>query len=247
MLTANDAVFSILERPSSEIIGHAASELFSGTNFWLLNSLQKVARTGEQEITIEAELVTGSDATASVNASVSPLIDAADESIGSIVVLEDITTEKRVRSTMARYMSAEVADQLLESGEAELGGKDQKVSILFSDIRGFTTISEALGARDTASMLNEYFEAMVDAIMERTGVLDKFIGDAIMALFGVPFNGEHDPDDAVRAAIGMQIALRALNDQRQAKGDHPIHTGSASRPVRSWSATSVRPNGWSTR
>ena len=225
VLTANDAVFQILERPSAEIISQPASELFSGSNLWLFNSLQKVGRTGEQEITVEAELETGSEATASVNASVSPLIDAMDESIGSMVVLEDITTEKRVKSTMARYMSAEVADQLLESGEAELGGKDQLVSILFSDIRGFTTISEALGARDTVSMLNDYFEAMVDSIMERQGVLDKFIGDAIMALFGVPFNGEQDSDDAVRAAIGMQIALRAHNEQRQASGRDPIQNG----------------------
>ena len=214
VLTANVAVFQILERPSAEIISQPANELFSGSNLWLFNSLQKVGRTGEQEITVEAELETGSAATVSVNASVSPLIDAMDESIGSMVGLEDITTEKRVKSTMARYMSAEVADQLLESGEAELGGKDQLVSILFSDIRGFTTISEALGARDTVSMLNDYFEAMVDSIMERQGVLDKFIGDAIMALFGVPFNGEQDSDDAVLAAIGMQIALRAHNEQR---------------------------------
>ena len=128
VLTANEAVFKILERPSSDIIGHPADHLFSGTNLWLLNSLRKVARTGEQEITVEGELETGSEATASVNATVSPLIDALDESICSMVVLEDITTEKRVKSTMARYMSAEVADQLLESGEAELGGKDQKMS-----------------------------------------------------------------------------------------------------------------------
>ena len=74
-------------------------------------------------------------------------------------------------------------------------------------------------------MLNDYFEAMVDAIMERDGVLDKFIGDAIMALFGVPFNGAQDSDDAVRAAIGMQVALRAHNEQRQAKGRDPIQNG----------------------
>ena len=131
--------FSNARRPRSSASPPASCS--RGSNLWLFNSLQKVGRTGEREFTVEAELETGSEATASVNASVSPLIDAMDESIGSMVVLEDITTEKRVKSTMARYMSAEVADQLLESGEAELGGKDQLVSILFSDIRGFITIS----------------------------------------------------------------------------------------------------------
>jgi adenylate cyclase len=76
-----------------------------------------------------------------------PLIDAAETRIGSMLLLEDFTEEKCVRSTMARYMSKEVADQLLASSESEVGGKDQKVSILLSDVRAFTIISEALGAR----------------------------------------------------------------------------------------------------
>jgi adenylate cyclase len=122
-------------------------------------------------------------------------------------------------------MSPEVAEQLLASGETVLGGKDQKVSILFSDVRNFTTMSEALGARETVSMLNEYFERMVDVILHHKGVLDKFIGDAVMALFGVPFNGEHDADDAVKAANAMFVALGELNVERRRDGKAPLDIG----------------------
>jgi len=171
------------------------------------------------------ELRLGESDTASVNLAVNPLIDINEEHIGSMLVLEDITSEKRIRSTMARYMSPEVAEQLLAAGEAVLGGKDQKVSILFSDVRDFTAISEALGARETVSMLNEYFERMVDVVLSHGGVLDKFIGDAVMALFGVPFNGAHDADDAVEVANLMFVALGVLNRDRRRGGKAPLDIG----------------------
>jgi adenylate cyclase len=184
-----------------------------------------VKQSNHREISIQMELRLGEKDIASVNLAVNPLIDVNEEHIGSMLVLEDITSEKRIRSTMARYMSAEVAEQLLAAGEAVLGGKDQKVSVLFSDVRNFTAMSEALGARETVSMLNEYFERMVDVIFSHRGVLDKFIGDAVMALFGVPFNGEHDADDAVRVANTMFVALRELNEVRRGEGKAPLDIG----------------------
>jgi adenylate cyclase len=142
-----------------------------------------------------------------------------------MLILEDISSEKRVKSTMARYMSKEVVDQLLEAGEDQLGGKDQKISVLFSDVRRFTTISEALGARETVSMLNEYFGVMVDVIFSNGGILDKYIGDAIMALFGAPFNGPQDADNAVTVANQMMSALAVLNKGRVAVGKPPLEIG----------------------
>ena len=126
---------------------------------------------------------------------------------------------------MARYMSSEVVEQVLAGGESELGGKTQTVSILFSDVRNFTGVSEALGARETVSLLNEYFGVMVEVVTRHGGILDKYIGDAIMALFGAPFAKPEDADHALAVGNGMLITLRELNGRRLAQGKQPIDIG----------------------
>jgi len=115
-------------------------------------------------------------------------------------------------------MSKELVERVLETGEDHLGGASQIASVLFSDIRSFTTISEALGARGTVSMLNEYFTDMVDVVLARGGILDKYIGDAIMALFT-------NADDAVRAGLAMLETLAAFNAERRLAGQPPIGIG----------------------
>ena len=225
VVTVNDAAATLLGRARKQLVGLPVAEAFTAANRWVVETVQKTAVKGTTALAVDAELARPGSPPATVNLTATPLIDAADERIGSMIVIEDITTEKRVRSTMARYMSKEVADQLLAAGEAELVGKDQKVSILFSDVRGFTTISEALGARETVSMLNEYFTEMVDVIFEHGGILDKYIGDAIMALFGAPFEKPEDADNALAAANEMMLKLRELNVRRAAAGKKPIDIG----------------------
>lgn len=225
ILVANEMALTILQADRDSLIGKSMESVFGPKNRWVMTSLARVEQTGQEESHVDAELALPDGETASVNVSVMPLVDSAEETIGSMMMIEDITSEKRVRSTMSRYMSAEVVEQLLASGESQLGGQNQHVSILFSDLRGFTTVSEALGARDTVSMLNEYFEEMVEVIFQNAGVLDKFIGDAIMALYGVPFNGEQDADNAVNTANGMFTALRVLNERRAGRGMDPVDIG----------------------
>jgi adenylate cyclase len=225
ILTANDAALRILKAARTDVIDHPVDAVFTDANAWVVQSLEKVKQSNHREIAVEMELHLDDKDIASVNLAVNPLIDVNEEHIGSMLVLEDITSEKRIRSTMARYMSPEVAEQLLAAGETVLGGKDQKVSVMFSDVRNFTSLSEALGARETVSMLNEYFERMVDVVLSHRGVLDKFIGDAVMALFGVPFNGAHDADDAVRVANAMFGALGELNRERRRAGKAPLDIG----------------------
>lgn len=162
---------------------------------------------------------------ASTNLTIVPLAHVGGNTIGCMLILEDITNEKRLRGTMARYMTKEVADKLLEEGESALGGQITKASVLFSDIRSFTTISERLGAQETVRMLNDYFSIMVDIILDSGGILDKYIGDAIMAVFGAPFSGPEDADNAVRAGIGMLTALRRFNQDREGLGLQPIQIG----------------------
>lgn len=214
ILTANEAALEILKQAPQEIIGTSVQDLFQKHNEWICQSIARVKLTGAQDDLLDTDLRLANGSTASVNMSAMPLIDVNNETIGSMVVLDDISSEKRMRTTMSRYMSIEVVDELLKSGESLLGGKNQCVSILFSDLRNFTTLSEQLGARETVSMLNEYFEQMVDVIMQNKGVLDKYIGDAIMALFGVPFEGRNDADRAVKTANGMFQALCRLNQMR---------------------------------
>ena len=139
--------------------------------------------------------------------------------------MEDISSEKRIKSTMSRYMNPQLAEQMLSGGQDVLGGQSVKATVLFSDIRSFTTITEKLGAAGTVSMLNEYFTDMVECIQDEGGMLDKFIGDAIMAGFGVPVSHEDDEDRAMRAAINMFKRLAALNRVRGLRGDMPIEMG----------------------
>jgi adenylate cyclase len=111
-----------------------------------------------------------------------------------------------------------LADQLLAGDADVLGGRAVESTILFSDIRGFTTLTEQLGAQGTVSLLNEYFTIMVDCISREGGMLDKFIGDAIMAGFGVPIAHNDDEDRAMRAAISMITELREWNVDRAKTG-----------------------------
>ena len=225
IVTANDASLKILRRTRESLTERPATEVFADANAWVMESILKVEKSGKADISVDADLHLADGARASVNLTVSPLIDVNDKPIGSMLIIEDISNEKRVKTTMARYMSKEVADELLAGGEAELGGKSQKVSILFSDIRNFTSLSEVLGARDMVTLLNVYFEDMVDVIFKFGGILDKYIGDAIMALFGVPFGRPEDADNAVAVANEMFVALAAVNRRRTADGFKPLEIG----------------------
>jgi adenylate cyclase len=142
-----------------------------------------------------------------------------------MLMIEDISSEKRMKSTMSRYMDPGLADRLLAAGGEILGGQSVEATVLFSDIRSFTTLSEELGAQGTVALLNEYFSIMVNCITQEGGMLDKFIGDAIMAEFGIPIPREDDPDRAMRAAISMITELHGLNKERRGRGQKPIRIG----------------------
>ena len=214
IVTVNEAACSILRESRDTLIGSPVAAVFDGPNAWIVDGVAKVESSGAEEIAVDADLMLADGEKISMNLAIAPLIDVNGENIGAMLIIEDITNEMRVKATMSRYMSKEVADQLLAKGESGLGGASQKVTILFSDVRHFTTISEALGPVGTVDLLNEYFSEMVDVIFRHGGILDKYIGDAIMALFGAPLSSEDDADKAVAVACEMLVALRDLNAKR---------------------------------
>ncbi len=221
----NHSALRILQRDENEILGREIGQIFSGPNSWVTNSLDKVLRTGRTDSTVDSDLVLGVRNAVSVNMTAVPLQDMHDERIGSMLIMEDITREKRLRNTMSRYMSKAVMDELLEGGNAALGGASREVSVLFSDIRGFTTMSERLGPRETVAMLNDYFTDMVDVVFAHNGILDKYIGDMIMAVFGSVRSTTDDAANAVKVGSRMMMALRELNLRRGVAGQEPIRIG----------------------
>ncbi|MCX7635360.1 MAG: GAF domain-containing protein, partial [Syntrophales bacterium] len=224
IVTCNDAGIKILGVRREEIIDKTAHEFFSGANAWVEERIARVEASGKTEVVMDAVLRFGSQAI-SANVSILPLVSVEGRQLGTMIIIDDISAEKRMKTTMSRYMDPELADQLLAGGEDILGGKSTKATILFSDIRQFTTLTEELGAQGTVALLNEYFTLMVDCIQKEGGMLDKFICDAIMAAWGIPVAHEDDEDRAVRAAIAMIRTLDQWNRQRESQRKKPVRIG----------------------
>ncbi|MDP2679408.1 MAG: GAF domain-containing protein [Rhodoferax sp.] len=222
--TCNTAGLKILQVTASQILHRPAADFFSGANDWILARLKQVEDSAMVDVLMDAELQVGDDKV-SANVTLLPLLNMDKKRLGSMLLIEDISSEKRMKSTMSRYMDPGIADRLVASGAELLGGQSVMATVLFSDIRGFTTISEQLGPQGTVALLNEYFTLMVDCISHEEGMLDKFIGDAIMAAFGIPVGHDDDADRAVRASIAMVRDLARWNVPRVAAGKLSVDMG----------------------
>jgi len=137
-----------------------------------------------------------------------------------------IETDAVARAELSRFLSPAVAEMVVK-GQVELlrAGRLAEVSVLFADIRGFTTMAESEGPQETVSMLNAFFSAMANVIFRNEGNLDKFIGDCVMAVWGSPSSHPDDAARALRAAMEMQLEVEALNRSRAAEGHRPISIG----------------------
>jgi class 3 adenylate cyclase len=129
-----------------------------------------------------------------------------------------------VKDLFGKYVQKEVADMALKS-ELKLGGEKQTATVLFSDIRSFTTLSENLEPQELVSMLNRYFSIMVEYIIRYNGVLDKYIGDALMVHFGILGDIKNPADKAVMAAIDMIKSLSSFNEQQDKRNEPQIKIG----------------------
>ncbi|MEO8440844.1 MAG: adenylate/guanylate cyclase domain-containing protein [Spartobacteria bacterium] len=137
---------------------------------------------------------------------------------------EGLAERDQVRDLLGKVVSPAVAAELLRK-EVTLGGEEREVTMLFSDVRNFTNMSEALSPQETLGILNHYFTRMSAIVEAHGGVVDKYVGDALMALFGAPLAGPNDVDHALEAALDMSDALDELNRQWQAEGRQPLSIG----------------------
>ena len=139
---------------------------------------------------------------------------------------ERIRREMLARSNFERYFTPQLAQRIASSeGATRLGGDKREVTVLFSDIRGFTALSETMPPSDMATLLTDYFTEMVDCVFRNEGTLDKFIGDAVMAQWGAPIGSKEDPDKAMQAAIEMMDELGKLNAKWLAEGRPELQIG----------------------
>jgi adenylate cyclase len=139
-------------------------------------------------------------------------------------MVQGLKERDRLRDTFGRYVTRQVAEHLMK-GNMNLGGELVPVTVLFSDIRSFTSISESMEPRALLDFLNVYFSGMVESVMRHHGVVDKFIGDAIMAVFGAPVPEPEDALHAVQCALEMRGKLTQINVAFKARGLPEIRTG----------------------
>jgi adenylate cyclase len=131
-----------------------------------------------------------------------------------------------IKDTFGRYLSRKIVDEILQSPEGrQIGGRRQTVTVLMSDLRGFSDLSDSRDPEEMVRILNRYLEAMTQVIEQYDGVIDEFIGDAILTVFGIPEEQADDPARAVACALAMQQTLADLNREFVADGLPPLEMG----------------------
>jgi adenylate cyclase len=139
-------------------------------------------------------------------------------------MVKGLIERDKVKATFNKFHNKEIAEKIL-AGEVKLGGEKKHATVFFSDIRGFTAISESLPPEKVVELVNEYMTCMVTVIRNYNGVVDKYVGDAIMALWGVPIETADDTYNAVKACLAMRIELETLNDRRISRGEPVLKIG----------------------
>jgi len=145
-------------------------------------------------------------------------------SYGFNQMLNGLKERERIKSLFGQYLSAEISEEIIK-GNVDLNGSMYKATILFADIRGFTTLSESITPHETISFLNEYYNVIIDVIQKYGGIIDKFMGDGILVLFGIPITSKDHADRAVNASFEIHEKLKQFNKDRESAGLFTVKIG----------------------
>lgn len=157
-----------------------------------------------------------------------PVIPALLALLGAVVAITSYLAHQvsKIRETFGRYLTKEVVANVLENPEgAKLGGERRRITILTSDLRGFTALTEQLTPEEVVNILNFYFAKMTDVITQYQGTIDEFLGDGILVLFGAPTQRDDDARRAIACALAMQLAMTSVNERMKHLGLSPLNMG----------------------
>jgi adenylate cyclase len=208
---ANKAAENILGHATMDIVGRHLDEVLASVLKEINPHLMEVRETDKAIVDLEISHISASRGNVDWRLNLSPLKDAGQKTQGVAIVLDDLTERKKLeaqRRLFERMVSPAVIEQL-DPDSLHLGGKRADITVLFADIRGFTTFSESLEPEKLVKVLNRYLAAMAEAVLEHGGTIDKFMGDAIMAWFNAPVP---QPDHTLRA-VKTALAIRDSVEQ----------------------------------
>ena len=220
----NKAGENILKVEKQNILGNHYMYIFEHDNE-IIELISKTENNKKIYSDINIPFLTASEDTI-INISVAPRIDINNNTEGVVIAIEDISDINKVKNTFKRYVSKQVVDNLLDDEtNLNLGGENREVTILFTDIRGFTSMAEKMKPEKVVLTLNEYFSEMIDIVFKHNGTLDKIIGDELMIVFGAPLSSDDDTERALNTAIEMQNKIADLNMVRSKRKEPPILVG----------------------
>ena len=209
----NRAAASILGVPALQSIGASYHDVLLALGESLQPLVEEVKVKEQEYIAYEVEPELPQRGTVSLSMNLSPLKDAQEETLGVAIVIDDLTEKKRFereRTMVKRYLPSELVDRLADLKELRLGGTRQLITTFFADIRGFTTYSEQHDPEQVVEVINNYFSMAAKIIRANKGIVDKYLGDAVMAHFGTPLHPI--PDHALQAVRTAWAIKQAMNE-----------------------------------
>ena len=226
ILKVNQAMERLSRRGADEMVGRTVEDVFAGTQGLPITAFaEEVQRQGS--ITLRKHRLVdpeGRVGHGTIKGQV--FYDSQGREQGVLVLVDDISEREILRDTFSRYLSQPVMEQVLsDKASRSLRTSRREVSVLFADIRGFTTFAERHRPEEVVAALNQYFDCMVRVVFAHHGTLDKYLGDGLMALFGTPLEQPDHPRHAVQAALQMQAAVADLNAARHRSGLAPLSIG----------------------